>query len=670
MATGPGAFGVLRDRRWMRRLTLAGVVVAPLAVPTAPAVAQPAAAQPPAAQLGASDYSRRVVAFVHGNQPITREELGEFLIARGGMDKIELLVNRMVIEVEARRVGITVTPQEVEAGLNDDLRGINVSREEFERVVLPRYGKSLYEWQADVIRPRVILAKMSRARFTVSDDELRRAYESKYGEKREAQVIAWPKATPFPADLPDKEVVRTNPAEFDKLAARQPDQGLAAARGKAVPIGRHMEGEDPKVEAALFSLKVGEVSPWIETANALMIVKCLAVLPPRTDVPFEKVRAELEKDVIDKKLNAEIPKVFDELKKRANPTLTQHVPAPAVAPDTPADKRPVRVPCADPRILGFIYGNHPVTREDLGEFLIARGGYAKLELLVNKRVIEIAAAQRGVTVTREEMDATLTDDLMGLGLFKEPPAGSPRDAAIKQMKADFVQHILPRYGKTLYEWEEDVIKPRLVLGKLCRDRVKVTEDDLQKAMENKFGEKRQAKIVIWPKDQFRAAQKQWDEARQGDTAEARNANFDRIARTQADPNLASAAGLVAPMGRHTDADNPVVEQVLFSLKEGEVSQLFETPAGIMCVKCVAILPRPATAPTLDQVRAALEKEVFEKKMAKEIPAYFGELKRQANPNVLLKGPPTGVENRDGVNHLINQAGGPPPEAVLPPVPKK
>src|SRR6185312_3219000 len=109
-------------------------------------------------------------------------------------------------------------------------------------------------------------------------------------------------------------------------------------------------------------------------------------------------------------------------------------------------------------------------------------------------------------------------------------------------------HILPKRNMSLYEWEEDVLKPRIVLGKMCRERVNVAEEDLQHALENRFGEKRQARMIIWQKQDFRLAQKQWDEARKGDTAEQRDANFRRVAREQQEPNLASAEGLIAPMG--------------------------------------------------------------------------------------------------------------------------
>src|SRR5438128_1326173 len=44
------------------------------------------------------DYNARVVAYIHGNIPVTRVELAEFLIARFGKERIEFLVNRKIVE--------------------------------------------------------------------------------------------------------------------------------------------------------------------------------------------------------------------------------------------------------------------------------------------------------------------------------------------------------------------------------------------------------------------------------------------------------------------------------------------------------------------------------------------------------------------------------------------
>lgn len=300
-----------------------------------------------------------------------------------------------------------------------------------------------------------------------------------------------------------------------------------------------------------------------------------------------------------------------------------------------------QAPAPNKSWVGMIYGQVPVTREELGEFLIARGGYEKVELLVNKKIIEVEAARRNIGVTSVEVRAALEDDLRGLGVTM----------------ADFTKHVLPRYGKSLYEWTEDVIKPRLLLSKMCRDQVKVTEADLKRLFDNKYGEKRQAKVICWNKEDLKAAQRQWDEARKSDV------EFDRVARTQADPGLAGAAGLTAPVGRNafedTEGRRDEVEKVLFNLNQGELSQLFQTPAGIMCVKCIAIIPPDKTV-TMDKVKAALEKEVFDRKLAAEIPKFFGKLKEQAKPEVFLKGPPTAKEFEEGTKQIMKAAGIAPP----------
>ena len=138
------------------------------------------------------------------------------------------------------------------------------------------------------------------------------------------------------------------------------------------------------------------------------------------------------------------------------------------------------VASADKRIVAYIYGNMPVSREELGDFLINRGGYDKLDLLVNKRIIEVEAAKRNVTVTATEVQAALNDNLAGMSITMK----------------DFMEIILPRYNKTLYEWTEDVIKPRLLLGKMCHDRLKITEDDIKRAFENKHGERRHHQLQV------------------------------------------------------------------------------------------------------------------------------------------------------------------------------
>src|SRR5262245_64445944 len=78
--------GVRMASRWIRAGAVAVCGLGAWAAAAQEPPAQPVSTQPavPAAQ--------RPVAYIYGAEPVTREQLGEFLIARGGYEKVELLV--------------------------------------------------------------------------------------------------------------------------------------------------------------------------------------------------------------------------------------------------------------------------------------------------------------------------------------------------------------------------------------------------------------------------------------------------------------------------------------------------------------------------------------------------------------------------------------------------
>ena len=305
----------------------------------------------------------------------------------------------------------------------------------------------------------------------------------------------------------------------------------------------------------------------------------------------------------------------------ANRAVTQ-VPGalPATAPE-PTNVDPASKDYGT-RAVAYINKNRVVTRAELAEFLIARGGYEKVELLVNKMIIEEAAREAKITVTTQEMEVAFADDLK----ISNPPI----------QKKDFVNVVLPRYGKSLYEWMEDVIRPRLLLTKMCRENVKVNPEDLTKAFEREYGEKRAVKIIIWPTgDGLKNVYKVWGTIR-NDAVE-----FDRVARGQANASLAATAGEIKPIAKHIvgDEKDKQVETIAYALNEGEVSQIFETQQGFMVMKLLKKLPADATV-KFENVKERLEREMFDIKLAQEIPKQFAKLNLAATPQILLNGPPT------------------------------
>ncbi|OWK43116.1 Foldase protein PrsA precursor [Fimbriiglobus ruber] len=267
------------------------------------------------------------IASINGNTLITRAQLGEYLIERLGADKVELFVNRMIIDAECKKRGVTVTDPEMLAALMEDVGSLGIRREDFIKLVLPRYNKSFYEWMEDVIRPRLLLGKLCRDRISVTEEDLRIQFEREFGEKRQIQIIIWPKGDDLKAIEKEYAKIRGDQVEFDRAARAMANPSLAAAGGHIKPISRHLYSTDKVIEERSFQLKVGEVSEVISTSQGFLVMKLHAIIPARTDVKFDGEKVRLEKQAKDEKLTQEIPKYFAELKTQAQPLIYEVAPA-------------------------------------------------------------------------------------------------------------------------------------------------------------------------------------------------------------------------------------------------------------------------------------------------------------------------------------------------------
>jgi parvulin-like peptidyl-prolyl isomerase len=566
---------------------------------TAQQAARTAPVPPVTATATASDYASRVVAYIHQNRPITRQELGEFLVARQGADKLPLLLNKRIVDVACQQYGISVTAAEVDAALGEELKDLAMDRKTFLKNVLARYKKNLYEFKEDVVRPRLQLTRLVQRALTVSEDDLRKAYDSVFGEKVECRIIIWPHSKEKDA-LEMYSKIAKDEAAFAQAAKNQDRSDLQATGGKINPISRY--SMDPKIEEAVFKLRPGEVTELLKTPDGIVMLKCDRRLPADTSVNFAAVRDKLEKEIREKKLLVEMGKAFQGLRQQAAPEIflkkiDRHVPGPMPSPGT---------------VVATIHGKIPITREELGEFLIARFGGEKLEYLINRRILDLACQQKNIVITEQEVDQTLKADLAPLKL---------------DLKA-FEKEMLAKWGKSMYEWREDVIKTRLMLNRLCQGRVKWTKEDLDKCFKAYHGERLECRMILWPAGQERFAQMEYGRIRDSEV------EFDRKARSQASPTLASKGGKLPVFG-HCSLDNENLEREAFKLQPGEVSVVIETPQGAVVIKCDRRIPPDNIK--LEQVRDELVGEIMRKKTDLEMQVVFKELKDRAAPKLLLKG---------------------------------
>ena len=257
------------------------------------------------------------VAVIFGDVPITREELADHLLARLSRERLEAFINQRIIEHACLRRGIRVTDAEVDAAVQEDLKAFHDPGKDFAAVLRQRQMTPL-EWKEDVVRPRLLMTKLCRQRVRVTEMDLRDAFEARYGEKVECQVILWPPGQEQEAAR-GYEAVRADEGRFEHLARTQPNRTLAQTNGR-VTLGRHTTG-NAQLEAAAFRLSPGEMSALIDTPEGLALVKCLRRIPADRGSEFGVVREALEQDVLRERIRAEIPKAFQELKEEARPRL-------------------------------------------------------------------------------------------------------------------------------------------------------------------------------------------------------------------------------------------------------------------------------------------------------------------------------------------------------------
>jgi hypothetical protein len=273
----------------------------------------------PAPMPFSGDYATRPVANIFRGISITREEFGEYLIARDA-SRLENFVNKRIIEEACKREGIDVTAQEIDIALSEDLTKMNVSVKDFVERVLKRYNKSLYEWREDVIRPKLLMTKLVRKHgVEPHPEDLQKAFESYYGEKLRCRVIMWPKSEEAKVTNDIYAKIRDNDAEFERAAKIQASPSLAARGGELdYPIAHHSTGNE-EMERTLFNLQAGELSRVIEMPdNTIAVFKCIEHIPADPSKKLEDVREQLNREITEKRITAEIPATFAKLKEEAD----------------------------------------------------------------------------------------------------------------------------------------------------------------------------------------------------------------------------------------------------------------------------------------------------------------------------------------------------------------
>jgi hypothetical protein len=282
----------------------------------------------------------------------------------------------------------------------------------------------------------------------------------------------------------------------------------------------------------------------------------------------------------------------------------------------------------DSAVVAEVFGQ-PITRKELIDELLARRGKQQLELLINRRIIDIAAQRAGIVVTDTEVENELRDIMRAAGAVTA---------------SEFERgHLKPLMQMSVLEYKEDVLRPGMMMRRLAGSRVQVTEADLKQAFEARYGEKVQCRMIILDKRSRKLANELHAQIA------GNKANFIAQAQRQGNRDLAAAGGLVEPIGRHTL--NDVIEQRAFELRDNEVSEVIEDSKGQLVLLLRERLIPPDRSRNFDAERPALERIVLEEKAKQEVPKLMKELRAAAKVQDFLN-------NKFDIKSYLEQLGGP------------
>jgi hypothetical protein len=264
-----------------------------------------------------SDYDKRPVAFIYNNMPISRADLGEYLIARFGEQRLDFLINHRIIDMACKAKNIVITEQMVMVELQQSIKSFGTDKVAvFEAQILRPRGKTLYEWKEDVIHPKLALRELAKPRVQVTEKDLRDAFEAHYGEMVKCRMILLPAGIDQARKSSILAKVKADEKEFLNEAQHQFLQPLCEKGGLIPPIHHHFADEN--IERYAFSLKVGEVSGFIELPDkTIAILRCEERIAPQGFKIYENERNALYGEVYEMKLQQEIPKMFDQMRKEA-----------------------------------------------------------------------------------------------------------------------------------------------------------------------------------------------------------------------------------------------------------------------------------------------------------------------------------------------------------------
>lgn len=255
-----------------------------------------------------------VVAVVNGHR-IRKEDLYQAMYGRAGSASLDQLIVAVLVEQEARKVGVSVSDAEIDAEIQKFIDEEYGSEELF-HATLQYYGMTREAFEREW-RTYLTAKKVLEPTVSVTDEEIRSYFDEHREELNQKESVELRHIVTATRDeaVGVLDELRSG-ADFAELA-RQKSTDLASAESGGY-VGKVYRGElPPDIESVVFGLEAGEFSEPVETYGGFAVFKVTEKTEAR-EVTLEEVKDKVRELILDEKIQAALPGWISQLRSSAN----------------------------------------------------------------------------------------------------------------------------------------------------------------------------------------------------------------------------------------------------------------------------------------------------------------------------------------------------------------
>lgn len=279
-----------------------------------------------------------------------------------------------------------------------------------------------------------------------------------------------------------------------------------------------------------------------------------------------------------------------------------------------------------PELVAEVNGDK-IMKSELAEECLRLHGKSELADQVKKFLIQLECRQKGVTVTQKEINDEIARMAKTFNFSTE----------------EWLNLLQEERNITPEQYMQDIIWPILAIGKLAGAQLQITEEEIQREFNSQFGPAVQVRqIVLKSRADAERVLKEVQENPEAFASVAKNRSMDSASQPY--------GGLIHPI-RPGTLKNADIEQILFSLKPGNISPIVEYPVGVFIVfRCEQHL-QPQNV-DMSLVRERLEMKIRDSKTRLVSEQVFSALQEQSQIDLVF-GNPAKMQQLPGIAAIVN-----------------